>query len=334
LEHSLFPWRLAQAGEPELCHDVRLKVCQDLCHCEPACLERGVVGQVRALYDDPVELLNAAHVHKSLRTIFREAPVDNIANEDRFARQECYARAERGNASSSYTVAARHTLPEAMAMHRLAMNSLKKECSAQRAPEPKPKRPRNGFGLFVNERGGNIISGSPAWNRLSAAEREAFCKRAHDRIDDIGDAGNAIPRQELTDEFVRRRVSGGFATVAYPMTPQLANEAQEHLNATVKEWERLVGKLFGDVGSDLDAPVHYGCDFLFGSGRCKRDFTANEHDRIKTWKRVLVANARAPHVKIENIDLPVVVLIKKGAAAAGSDDHAAGNPEETVDGPL
>ena len=127
---------------------------------------------------------------------------------------------------------------------------------------------------------------------------------------------------DLTDEQVRRATPYGIGCQRFPVNAATALDATVDVDAARKEWEALVGTLFGPSGVALGGAVSHSCDEIFGEGNCESDFTAAQVARQTKWKKMLIALQKFPPEVFDEMELPPCWCIYIPSAAAGSADGA------------
>ena len=110
-----------------------------LYHCPADHLEPGIARPMVELHPTRAAFKRDVRLHRDVRFIGGCVPENNINCEDRFARQNCYDLANRGNPCNHHSIGHRHMLPEAMVLHRHCMDKLLRDID-------QPARPRDTSG--------------------------------------------------------------------------------------------------------------------------------------------------------------------------------------------
>ena len=328
-----WPGKLGQVGSAHVSLARQREVCMDLmrCRCGPTetCLEKGVAEQVRSLHHDVDELLGDTDLLASVRSGLSETPAQNIQNENRFSRAQCYTNVQRGKAINHCIVAARHVLPETQIAHRRGMKRLHAQVASEHVERaPLAKKFRNGYCYFLSEKGLSAKVGHVQWAALAPAEQKAYGTRATEANEDpviYDGADDYVTLEKRLEMAVTNSTFPlNIASVQYPLANDHAAAATVDVHRGAAAWRELVGVLFGPNPNILDADPTYQCCELYGERHCKYDFNQDERGQIDRMKRTFRAATKLPQVAASGVPCTHLLrVVAPGVAAAHDDPNGA-----------
>ena len=325
LAFKKFPWALAVAANNEVPMAERLVIIYQFIHCDPECYEPGVGMPIRSVVNDADDLKNDEALKRVVMSALKNVPLDNIQNEDRFARQHVQSSTCHGKLPSNTTICARHVNSELQAWHGIAIDAMhEREARAAKAHEdhvatlPKTqKHYKDAYHKFVAQhmpsvKHMNVIA--DMWQRASPEERAVFETDAPTE----GDEDPSPDPPALTPEAeVQAQTPWQAGTRCYPITPELAREATVDLPTRAREWQRLVGTL---VRPRADIVMknfrdHNQCCDKYGMGRCHKDFTEDHKRALAFHKRAIWALTKLELDVEDQLTLIPVHVMRKVQAA-------------------
>lgn len=310
LPFTLWPWRLGRAVDPHASLEARRETSAEFFKCKAeCCTDPGFGRHVRRAMQEPHDLTTKAELILLVRGTLSKCPADNIANEDRFARQTASHHGCQGNVPGHATVAARHTLSEHQAWHSIAMDLcseqqrlaqvLQRDVSsdvAQRFPKIK-----NGFVAYVaaHRAEANVSALSARWREMPDHDKLPYIRQYEESKERAnaaaGDHPQPEPRAEALDiSTAAESTPFKMGSEKYPASEEKVAQFTQDLTKAGNEWLDYVGRdLVGEAGVELKDITMTQCCDLYGLGTCAEDLTPQQRDSVKQLKRFLWAVARS-----------------------------------------